>query len=167
MKIKKGIKIALLVLSLAIVIFVSFATYSILIIENAKLEYEMLFLLAIILGGVLSIVYQIKTMRFYTLKAKKPELTGKLFWVGNILFSLTLFCFSLYFLYFIYISFENFDGTIRNSMIITLVITVFILILAVFLAIEASSLYKRILNQKERDYIDSIDDIKGQQDEGF
>ena len=54
-----------------------------------------------------------------------------------------------------------------NSMIITLVITVFILILAVFLAIEASSLYKRILNQKERDYIDSIDDIKGQQDEGF
>ncbi|TBN00844.1 hypothetical protein EYD45_13540 [Hyunsoonleella flava] len=167
MKLKKGIKIALLVLSCVIVIFVSFATYSILIIENAKFEYEMLFLLAIILGGVLSIVYQIKTMQFYSSKSKKLELTGKLFWIGNILFSLTLFCFSLYFLYFIYKSFESFEGNMRTSMVLTLVITILILLVAVFLALEASTLYKRILHQKERDYVDSIEDIKGNQDGDF
>lgn len=163
MKVKKGIKIALLVFSFVIVAFVSVAAYSILIIENAKFEYEMLFLLAIILGGVLSIIYQIKTIKFYSLKTEKLELTGKLFWIGNVAFSFTLFCFSLYFLYFIYISFENFERDMRGSIIVTLVITILILLLAVFLAIEASTLYKRILNQKERDYVDSIEDIKGDQ----
>ncbi|GGD12564.1 hypothetical protein GCM10011368_13150 [Hyunsoonleella pacifica] len=52
MKVKRGIKITLLILSIAIFALISFATYSILIIEQAKFEYEMLFLLATILGGV-------------------------------------------------------------------------------------------------------------------
>lgn len=165
MKIQKGIKIALLVLSFAIVALVCIASYSILIIENTKFEYEMLFLLATILGGVLSLVYQIKTIKFYNTKTKKLELHGRLFWIGNIIFSITLFCFGLYFLYFIYISYASFEGNMEGSIIITLTITILILLVGVFLALETSALYKRILNQKERDYIDSIDDIKGNQNE--
>jgi len=165
MKVKKGIKIALLILSFAIVCLVSTATYSILVIEDAKFEYEILLLLAVILGGVLSMVYQIKTLKFYSLKTKKLELKGKLFWIGNIIFSISLFCFSLYFLYFIYISYANFDRSMENSVLIKLAITILILLVGVFLALETSALYKRILNQKERNYIDSIEDIKGQQEE--
>lgn len=164
MKLKKGIKIVLLILSFLIVSFVCLATYMILVIENAKFEYEMLFLVGIILGGALSIVYQIKTLRFYSLKTNTLELTGKLFWIGNLFFSVILFCFSLYFLYFIYINFENFKSDVPVNVIIALVAVVVILVVAVFLAIEISVLYKRILNQEAQNYIDSIDDIKGNND---
>jgi peptidoglycan/LPS O-acetylase OafA/YrhL len=167
MKVKRGIKIALLILSFAIVCLVSAATYSILVIEQTKFEYEILLLLAIILGGVLSMVYQIKTMKFYSLKTKNLELKGKLFWIGNLVFSISLFCFSLYFIYFIYISYANFEAGMQNSILITLAITILILLVGFFLALETSTLYKIILNQKERDYIDSIDDIKGHQEEDF
>ncbi|GAL71466.1 hypothetical protein JCM19302_1144 [Jejuia pallidilutea] len=112
-------------------------------------------------------VYQIKTMKFYSLKTKNLELKGKLFWIGNLVFSISLFCFSLYFIYFIFISYANFEAGMQNSILITLAITILILLVGVFLALETSTLYKRILNQKERDYIDSIDDIKGHQEEDF
>ncbi|SER03870.1 hypothetical protein SAMN05421824_2861 [Hyunsoonleella jejuensis] len=165
MKLKKGIKITLLVLSTAIVAFVIVVSYSILILENTKFEYEMLLLLAAILGGVLSIVYQIKTMKFYNTKNEKLELQGKLFWIGNMVFSIMLFCFGLYFLYFIYISYVSLERNLGSGILITLAITVLILLVGVFLALETSALYKRIVSQKEREYIDSIEDIKGQQDE--
>ncbi len=165
MKVKKGIKIALLVLSFAFVAMISFAAYTIIIVENEKFDYEMLYFLPMILGGVLSMIYQLKTMKFYSLKTKSLELTGKLFWIGNIIFSITLFCFSLYFLYLIYTSYVNLEGDMKSSMVIALAVTVLILLLAVFLALETSALYKRILNQNERDYVDSIEDIKGYDNE--
>ncbi|GGD12559.1 hypothetical protein [Hyunsoonleella pacifica] len=106
-------------------------------------------------------------MKFYSSKIKNLEITGRLFWIGNILFSLTLFCFSLYFLYLIYLRFGNFNRDMDINMIVTLSVVIFILLVAVFLAIEVSTLYKRIINQDVRNYVDSIDDIKGHQNEDF
>lgn len=167
MKIRIGIKIALLVSSILIFGFLLFAIYSVLIVKAEKFEYSMLILFAVTMAGFLSVIYQAKTLKYYKLDSIIITSNIKVFWVGNLLFSIALFCFSLYFLYFIYSVLYGLNRMVYSDYLFPLAICLYVLLVAVFLAIEASVLYKRFKNLEVQRITDSIDDIKGHQDEDF
>ena len=165
MKISTGIKIALLVSSFLISGFLLFAIYSVLKAE--RFEYSMLILFAVNFTGFFSVIYHIKTLTYYKLDIinVKPEV--KIFWVGNLLFSIALFCLSLYSLYILYTVFYRMDGVFGKHYLLPIGICIYTLLVGVFLAIEASVFYKRNKRLDEKKIFDSIEDIKGNSEEDW
>lgn len=165
MKIRKGVKIGLLISSFIICAFLLFAVYSVLMLEATKFEYSMLILFAVTITSFFSVIYHVKTLKYYSggLTIIKPDI--KVFWVGNLLFSIALFCFSLYFLYTMYFVIYGINGaTYSISFLLPLAIFSYALLVGVFLAIEASVFYKKVKNFEDQNILDSIDDIKGDHD---
>ncbi|MEW4924415.1 hypothetical protein [Algibacter sp. 2305UL17-15] len=167
MKIKQGLKIVLLICSVSVVGLLMAALYSLVIIEDQKFEYSMLMVYAVVLSGILSIIYHIKTLKYYRTTSTFEAFSGSLFWIGNIVFSIVLFCFSLYMLYSFYLIIDTLRDPVNLDYLLPFGICAFTLLLGVFLALEESALYKYIQNYKEQQFVDSIDDIKGHQKGDF
>ncbi|GEM_PF-3214568 len=165
MRFKLGLKIVFIVLILAIIVLIGIGMYGVIMSENTQMEWSMGIPFVIMILGFLGVVYQIKTIKFYQNLDVKPKVKGVLFWLGNLLFSLALFCSSLYVLYTFYIMYFDSIGIFRANILVPLVVFSLGLILAIGLAIEQSLLYKAIVNYEERSLGDSIDDIKGHQED--
>lgn len=158
MKLKRILKIALLIVSIALTGFLVALMYTVFYIENARFEYSMLIPLFMIPTGVLSVIYHFKTLKYYNLKNTVFGLKDVVIWVGNALFALSQILTALYLTYSLYWI------TIRNQnteIYIAMVICFFMLVLGVCLAIEEYYLYKRILKNEDDLFKGSIDDIKG------
>ena len=121
----------------------------------------MLFVLFMAFTGLLSVLYHLKTLKYYKLNIKLIEVNNISLWVINILFALFLVYASLYLSYSLY----SVDwGMVNYEFFIPIFICLFMLMLGVILIIEERWLYQRIKNNKTQSHIDGIDNIKGHQD---
>ena len=99
MVLKRILKIALLVSCILLTALCIILMYTVLIIEKSTFEYSMLFPLTMILTGILSVIYQFKTYKFYSLKVFTPDFKYRFFWIGNALYVLSIFSMIAFILY--------------------------------------------------------------------
>ncbi|MFI1744188.1 hypothetical protein [Thalassobellus sediminis] len=167
MKLKKNIKIALFISEILIVGLAASVLYVTLIVQKTEIDFFILLYFGIVLSGLFSVVYQLKTIKYYNSKIIKPILLGAAFWIGNILFSILIFCYSLFIIYKILLKYYDLDFEMSTDDFIGLLIIIFILLTSAFIALEASDLYKRVLKTKNQSQTDTIDDIMGCKDDEF
>ena len=162
MKIKRFFKIVLLICCLLLTLISIVLMYTVVIVQNSTFEYSMLIPLLMIPTGVLSVIYHFKTLKYYSLNFDASDLKDFFLWVGNFLFALSTLSMIFFMMYSIY----NLEKVEMNSgLYYGIIFCGFIFLICIFLIIEESWLYKRVLNSKEQSRIANIDDIRGWHDD--
>ena len=92
----------LLVFSFALTSLAAVLMYTVVIVESTTFEYSMLIPLSMIPTGVFSIIYHLKTLKYYSLSFVYKELNDVILWIGNLLFALSISSLALFMLYSIY-----------------------------------------------------------------
>lgn len=158
MKLKRILKIALLIVSIALTGFLVALMYTVFYIENARFEYSMLIPLFMIPTGILSIGYHFKTIKFYSLKSKATGFKDVVLWVGNTLFATSQVLTALYLSYSLYLLYQTNQNT---EVYIAYMVCLLMFIFGLCLFLETYHLYKRIIKTEEDLFKGSIDDITG------
>ncbi len=102
MKIKRFFKIVLLICSLVLTSISIVLMYTVIVVEGSSFEYSMLIPLSMIPTGILSVIYHIKTLKYYSLNYVYKDLKDSFLWVGNLLFAGSVFLMTFFMLYSIY-----------------------------------------------------------------
>lgn len=117
------------------------------------------------LTGILGLMYHIKTLKFYFRPHQNTNGVVNFLWGCNLVFSFTLFSVLIYVLYKIYQDIFSRQRDIQDEDIVGFTIVFIMLVLSVISAIEVSAFYKNVICLKDDTVYDSIEDIKGYQDE--
>lgn len=158
MKIKRFLKIVLLVLSFVLSSLATVLMYVVLIIENTTFEYSMLIPLSLIPTGVLSVIYHIKTLKYYSLNFVYKGLKDVVLWIGNFLFAVAILTMTFFLFYAIY---SLNEAELTSELLYVLIFSLVTLFLGVILILEERLLYKKLNILKEQSRINRIDDISG------
>ncbi len=164
MKLKRFLKIILLATSILISSIMIFALYSLIIIKNMDLDMGMYIDILTCIMGVLSVIYHFRTLNLYKYQ-QKMMLRDVSLWVSNLIFALLLIYMSLKLIYIFYDL--NMAGSINSNSHLIYLSCFFILLLGICLIFEERWLYNRIINIKKEFHVNSIDDIKGHQENEF
>ena len=159
MKIGFSLKLILLILSILTFGIFVIGIYVIHVIQNKSFEYSMLISYGLAGAGFLSVIYQVKTLRFYKKTPEVINLEKNVFWLGNIIFAVTLIVFSIYLLFIRYEIYSQMQ--FDSQYVLPFIIITFFLTLGVFLIAEVGFLYRKIQYLQQQNKIESIDDIKG------
>ena len=160
MKVKRLLKIIQFLLSILFIGLVTVMMYYVVIIEESSLEYRMLVPLSLIIIGVLSLMYQIKTLKYYRITYVNYKIEDIFLWVSNGLFAFILILLALYFGYEII---EANFGDVLTEYFLAISVCVFPLLLGLSLFFEERYLYKRLKKIKSEIMLEDIKDIKGNQ----
>lgn len=162
MVLKRILKIILLLLCIAWVLLLIMALYSMFTIQKVSFEYEMLVIPLNIIGGLLSIIFHVKTFKLYT--KLEDNIQFKILWISNLIFGISLIILSLY-LWYTFYKIHTERENMEYSILFAICFTPFLL--GTWLLIEEYLLYKSLLRYKEKVFKDTIDDIKGQHEEAL
>ncbi|GAB1858125.1 hypothetical protein MHTCC0001_29620 [Flavobacteriaceae bacterium MHTCC 0001] len=163
MKISFGLKIGLLISTILHEVFFMFVVF--LVGQKKEFEWSMLILFGLALAGLFSVIYHFKTLHFYNKKQQFSWFSIRPFWIFNLIFSIVVFVLSLYLMYTYYSIYSSFKNQMLTGVLVSLIVTIFMLIFSILSTIECSELYKKMVNVIKQDEFESIDDIKGCQDD--
>ncbi len=159
------LKIILLILSVSCIGLIIIGMYSIVFVQNSKLQWSMLIPVLMIVCGFLGVVYQIKTYKYYTKNKGNCKVKGKIFWIANGVFAAALCITSLFAFYSYYEIYGETIMAMNSDTLEFVFIFTGLLALGIALSIEESVLYKRLITLASLRDKETIDDIKGEQNE--
>lgn len=159
------LKIILLILSISCIGLIIIGMYSIVFVQNSKLNWRMLIPVLVIVFGFLGVVYQIKTYKYYTNNKGNCKVEGKIFWIANGVFAAALCVISLFAFYSYYEIYGETIMAMNSDTLEFVFIFTGLLALGIALSIEESVLYKRLITLASLSDKETIDDIKGEQNE--
>lgn len=164
MKVKRFFKIILLICCFLLTAISTVLMYTVIVIQNGHFEYSMLFPLSMIPTGILSVIYHVKTLKYYSLSFVYNDLNDGFLWIGNLLFAVSTASMGFFMMYSLY-SIGNAD--LNSELILIFVFCSVIVLIAAVLVLEERWLYRRLLYLKDQSKIDEIEDISGFKDNDF
>jgi hypothetical protein len=155
-------KILLTIVSIVIALTMAFGFYLVVFAANTKFRYEMLIFVGLVVFGILSFVFHLKTLKFYRTKALQylNYEKEKPFWIFNIAFIFNLLVLSSFILH-RYYELSQRETSHETELWPFILVTFITFGICTWLFLDARYLYRNHKILEAKAAFNTIDDIKG------